>query len=415
MLFHLPDIGEGLEEAEIVEWLVAPGDVVERDQPLVEVLTDKSQTQLPSPVAGTVVALGGATGDRLQVGELVAELDDGSATRDRGGPTAQSPPVSAPDASLATGAVGTAPRGRPKASPAVRRLARERGVELTAVTGSGEGGRILRRDVEAAAGAGAASTIGADSPAGSTTALPPRATTTGSGPGGPVEGGTTQPLRGIRRVTAESMARSWREIPHIHGMDEIDATALLAARARIEAATERTTLLPLLALATARTLAQHPMLNASIDVAHGTFTVHHGVHLGIAVATDDGLIVPVVRDAHARSLRELGAELRRLITAARNRTIDVADLRGGTATLTNFGSQGGRLATPIIRPPESAIVGFGAVRPRPIVVDGEVEARPTLPVSIGVDHRLVDGDAMTAFQEDLLRVLRDPVLLLVDG
>ncbi|MEM9033750.1 MAG: dihydrolipoamide acetyltransferase family protein [Actinomycetota bacterium] len=414
MRFILPDIGEGLDEAEIVEWLVAPGDVVERDQPLVEVLTDKSQTQLPSPVAGTVVGLGGAEGDRLRVGELVAELDDGPGAVDdepaaAAAPAAADPVMPAPPST----APGTGPSGRPKASPAVRRLARERGVDLASVTGSGEGGRILRRDVEAAA-------VGGVSPVGATTvpevpAATAAAPVTTVRPAPATIGAGTHPLRGIRRATAESMARSWSEIPHIHGMDEIDATALQDARARIEAATERTTLLPLLALAVARTLARHPMLNASIDVDGGTYTVHDRVHLGIAVATADGLLVPVVRDAHARSLRDLGAELTRLITAARSRTIDVGDLRGGTATLTNFGSQGGRLATPIIRPPESAIVGFGAVRERPIVIDGEVVARPTLPVSIGVDHRLVDGDAMTAFQEELLGVLRDPILLLVDG
>jgi pyruvate/2-oxoglutarate dehydrogenase complex dihydrolipoamide acyltransferase (E2) component len=281
----------------------------------------------------------------------------------------------------------------------VRRLARELGVDLTAVTGSGDGGRILRSDVEQ----------------GRPLAAPPAAVTSAPVVAAPLVAAGVHPLRGIRRVTAESMTRSWTQIPHIHGHDELDATALLAARERIEAVAGRTTLLPLMALAVARTLARHPMLNASIDLEGGTYTVHDGVHLGVAVATDAGLVVPVVRDAHARSLRDLGAELTRLVGAARDRTLGVDELRGGTATLTNFGSHGGRFATPIIRPPESAIVGFGAVRERPTVVDGEVVARPTMPLSIGVDHRLVDGDAMTAYQEELLSVLRDPVLLLLDG
>ena len=279
-------------------------------------LTDKSQTQLPSPVAGTVTALGGAEGDRLRVGDLVVELDgDGDEADEPVGPTpAEAAPAPAPAAPVAPGAPGA----RPKASPAVRRLARERGVDLTVVSGSGEGGRILRRDVEAAA-AGSTSTAATPAPP----VAPPapvvpsvrrELTPTGAG---------THPLRGIRRVTAESMARSWSEVPHIHGHDEIDATALLDARARVEAATERTTLLPLLALAVARTLARHPMLNASIDVGGGTYTVHDGVHLGIAVAADDGLLVPVVRDAHARSLRDLG----RRADPARHRRTRPLDLR----------------------------------------------------------------------------------------
>ncbi|MEO1063350.1 MAG: dihydrolipoamide acetyltransferase family protein [Actinomycetota bacterium] len=393
--FNLPDVGEGLEEAEVLEWLVAPGDVVTRDQPLVEILTDKSQTQLPSPVAGTVVQLGAQPGDRVNVGSLLVELDDGSVTE--AAPSAGSPPAAATAAAT--------PSRRPKASPAVRRLARELGIDLASVAGSGDGGRILRSDVERGA-----------VPVPATASAPPSPTSPAPVvAAAPLVAAGTHPLRGIRRVTAESMATAWAEVPHIHGHDEADATALLAARERIATVAGRTTLLPLLALAVARTLARHPMLNASIDVDGGTYTVHDGVHLGVAVATDAGLIVPVVRDAHALTLRQLGAELTRVVGAARDRTLGVHELRGGTATLTNFGSHGGRFATPIIRPPEATIVGFGAVRDRPIVVGGEVMARPTLPVSVGVDHRLVDGDAMTAFQEELLGVLRDPVLLLLDG
>lgn len=376
--FNLPDVGEGLEEAEVLEWLVAPGDVVARDQPLVEILTDKSQTQLPSPTAGTVVQLGAEPGDRVSVGALLVELDDATTLTTR----------------------------RPKASPAVRRRARELGVDLTTVTGSGDGGRILRSDVEREPTTPPPTTSPPASRAAVAEGLAHAPTVPSSG---------VHRLRGIRRVTSESMTQAWSQVPHIHGHDEVDATALLAARERIAEVAGRTTLLPLLALAVARTLAHHPMLNASIDAEGGTYTIHDGVHLGVAVATDAGLVVPVVRDAHARSLRDLGAELTRLVGAARDRAVTVEELRGATATLTNFGSHGGRFATPIIRPPESAIVGFGAVRERPVAVHGEVVARPTIPVSIGVDHRLVDGDAMTAFQEELLSVLRDPVLLLLDG
>ena len=244
------------------------------------------------------------------------------------------------------------------------------------------------------------------------------------------------PLRGIRRITAEAMSRSWSEIPHLTTLDEIDATGLLGARRGLTNVGIDATIGALLVAAVARGLRRYPLLNASLEAARpaasattapppsGEFTpaggssativVHPECNIGLAVATADGLVVPVIRQADRRGLADLAAEVRRLTGAARRRAVDLADLRGGTFTISNYGALGGRFATPIIRPPEVAIMGFGAIRPRPFVVDGEVRARPTLPWSLSCDHRLIDGDVATAFAEYVLGLLADPVALLAE-
>ncbi|HEV7536795.1 MAG TPA: dihydrolipoamide acetyltransferase family protein, partial [Acidimicrobiia bacterium] len=311
---------------------------------------------------------------------------------------APSPPETGPPGILSDPSAAV---GRPKAAPAVRKLAVERGVDLATIAGSGPGGRILATDVEAAARPILTREPAADRPA--------------AGGIGWMEAGR-HPLRGIRRVTAEAMSRSWAEIPHLTTLDEIDATGLLAARRSLAEAGLDATIGALLVAAVARGLHRHPVLNASLEVdpdgGGGEIVVHPDVNVGLAVATAEGLVVPVIRNADRRSLGDLAAEVRRLTAAARSRKADLADLRGGTFTISNYGALGGRYATPIIRPPEVAIMGFGAIRPRPFVVDGEVRARPTLPWSLSCDHRLIDGDVATAFAEYVLGLLADPVALL---
>jgi len=394
--FALPDVGEGLEEGEIVSWLVGPGDAVVRDQPLVEVQTDKALVELPSPVAGQVVSLAFAAGDIVKVGQVLVVLEDGGDPA----PVSGAAPAASEPRQPATG-------GRPKAAPAVRKLALDRGVDLAAVAGTGPGGRILASDVEAATAA-------------AQTGVPDQGMTAvrnaGSAGGlGWMEPGR-HPLRGIRRVTAEAMARSWSEIPHLTVLDEIDATGLLAARRRLAAAGIETTIGGLLFAAVARGLRRHPVLNASLEVAPqgGVIVVHPDCNIGLAVATADGLVVPVIRHADRRTLADLGAEVLRLSAAARNRSVDVAELRGGTFTISNWGALGGRYATPLIRPPEVGIMGFGAIRPRPFVVGDRVEARPTLPWALSVDHRLIDGDVATAFTEYVTGLLADPLALFAE-
>jgi pyruvate/2-oxoglutarate dehydrogenase complex dihydrolipoamide acyltransferase (E2) component len=416
--FRLPDVGEGLEEGEIISWLVAPGDTVARDQPLVEVQTDKSLVELPSPVAGQVVRLAAEVGEIVKVGQLLVVLEPGPALGSAAIPTVPAAdrlgsavPRASAEPAPATADAPAARSGRAKAAPAVRKLATERGIDLATVKGTGPGGRILAADVEAAGPTGATARTGTGG-----APIWAEANMAGLnhvGPGHVVPG--RQPLRGIRRVTAETMTRSWSEIPHITAMDELDATGLLDARRRLaEKAGPELTLPVLFVAAVARALRRHPLMNASLDMEAGEIVVHDGCHIGLAVATPAGLLVPVVRDADRRTLPDLAAEVRRLTIAARDRTADLADLRGGTFTVTNYGSLGGRFATPLIRPPEAGIMGFGAIRSRPLVVDGAVVARPTLPYCCSADHRLIDGDLLTAFSEHVAGLLADPVRLLAE-
>ncbi|MFN0026796.1 MAG: dihydrolipoamide acetyltransferase family protein [Acidimicrobiales bacterium] len=446
--FALPDVGEGLHEAEIVRWLVVPGETVARDQPLVEILTDKAQVELPSPAAGVVRTLAVAEGTVVPVGTVLIEIDDGS--------PAPPPPLTRPSPSVPNQsrvAVSTDPANgridvdsalrfsaltRPKASPSTRRLAASLGVDLASVTGSGPGGRILATDVESATAAAPTVAAVATSHPGSAHAASLDPSPTGPGtpstaaqdaPARAAAGSTlgqlaagTHPLRGIRRLTAASMTQSWTTIPHITGMDEVDATALLDARARLrqalredgdEVGAAALTPLVLLAAAVARTLRRYPLVNAAVTEDGLSVIVYPDVNLGVAVATDNGLMVPVVRHADRRSLRDLAVEMARLGGAARDRRITAAELRGGTFTLTNYGALGGRFATPLILPGQAGIMGFGAIRDRPLVIEGQVVARPTLPVVFSADHRIIDGDLSVAFQEHVLALVADPLRLLL--
>lgn len=417
--FHFTDVGEGLEEGEIVAWLVAVGDTVESYQPLVSVETDKSVVDLPSPVAGRVVALHGAPGDLVKVGSLLVEIE--SATADVGAsPKAESlAAVSALTVELASPAPAPVAIRRVKASPATRKLAVELDVDIASVTPTGPEGRVTVDDVRAAS----RFTLQPGPSSLPTAAISMQnAVHSRRLEGEPANvGGSTvygaQPLRGLRKRTAEVMARSWSNVPHISSMEETDATELLAARNRLRSAMTDGPKLTALAFAVkAAALALHrfPTMNASIDMAAGTMTLHRQVNIGLAVATDDGLVVPVLADADHRSLRSIAAEIERLTGAARQRTLKPTELRGGTFTITNYGSFGGTWGSPIIRPPEAGILGLGAIKPRPFVVDGQVVARPTLPLVVSADHRLVDGDVLGSFLMFVAGLLSDPVRMLLE-
>ena len=409
--FHLPDIGEGLEEAEVVEWLVAPGDVVIRDQPLVEVLTDKASSELPSPVAGTILRLGASEGERIRVGALLIEIDDESVDGAAGALYPEMPPI---DEGVATADPPTPDRpttGRFKAAPATRRLAIESGVDLATVTGSGPGGRITTDNVRAAAAADRTTTAaGATAPPAPT--APPIRPDLGQMPVG------RHPLRGIRGVVARNMAASWSEIPHIHTMDELDASLLVDFRNRMRSmgrpGAELVTHLSVAAVAAARALRRFPMVNGHVEGHPGEdIVIPESVNLGIAVATDSGLMVPVVADADRLDLFTMSSAIVAVADRARRGDLSADDLSGATFTITNYGSLGGRFATPIIPPGQGAILGLGAVAERPIVVDGAVVARPTLPVVLGADHRLIDGDLAEAFRRSIVDDLSEPLHLLM--
>lgn len=500
--FRLPDVGEGLHEAEVVEWLVKPGDVVTLNQPLVEILTDKSSVELPSPSAGTVTELGADVGDMVTVGELLIVIDDASSTA---APTKAASPlvppmVVAPTAAAPTSAAVTkevpnptpvrtvtAPSAapamlRPKASPSTRRLAAERGVDLATIVGTGPGGRILETDIPGADSAvappastndltatlaeidtvlatpsglpGSVDMVARSLPTPASWPVAPEPTAAPSASSTPTPetqnpdaapdiAGTSQPatpvgsavpsrrpvadalgqaepgvhpLRGVRRMTARAMDLSWSTIPHITATDEIDATALLHSRSQLRDAAgpdaPKITPLTVMMMAVAQGLKRFPLMNAALDLENETITVHEDINVGVAVASSHGLIVPVVKNAADRSVLDMAAEIARLSSEARNKSLSNADLVGGTFTVTNYGSHGGRYATPIIRPGEAAIMGFGGIAKRPFVVGDDVVARPTLPIVLAGDHRLVDGDLLSAFHNFVADALTDPNTIL---
>lgn len=395
--FLLPDLGEGMAEAEIVRWEVAVGDHVARDQVVVVVQTDKAEVELPSPSAGTIAALGADVGDVVAVGEPLLDLvPDGAAPST----TPVSPPptteAASPEGALrpSTTQVGDGVGRKVQAAPPVRKLAKELGVDLSALVGTGPAGRVTAADVNAAA-------RGAES----------RPTETAAS-----DGERRVPLRGIPRAMARNMAEAWRAVPHISLFDEIDARALLDAlsAARNLTGSDTLTLTAFFVRASVLALQAQPILNASLDEAADEIVYHDAVHVGIAVATEDGLVVPVVHDANKLAFRALGDEIVRVTAEARAGGLPPEALRGATFSVTNFGTEGGRFATPIVRPPQVAILGVGAIRPQAVVDGDRVVAAPALPLSLSADHRVVDGYNATRFLDAVAQSLREPLSLLAD-
>ena len=410
--FRFTDVGEGLEEGEIVAWLVAVGDAVESYQPLVSVETDKSVVDLPSPTAGRVVALHGSPGDIVKVGELLVEIEPAHPTPAAAPPTASTPMTAAPST-------------RVKASPATRKLAVELNVDLATVSATGPDGRVTVDDVRrTATGAQPAPSFPPTRPPQPGFAAADRkvsvettqvARVIAAAP--PVTYGP-QPLRGLRKRTAEVMTQSWTSIPHISAMDEFDATELLAARDRLRhiigAQGPRITAMSFAVKACGMALRRFPTMHSSIDMSAATFTLHDKLNIGLAVATEAGLVVPVLTDVGSKSLRSIATEIERLSAAARNRTLTPGELAGGSFTVTNYGSFGGTWGSPIIRPPEAGILGLGAIKLRPFILNGDVVARSTLPLVVAADHRLVDGDVLGSFLMFVGGLLSDPVRMLLE-
>jgi pyruvate dehydrogenase E2 component (dihydrolipoamide acetyltransferase) len=380
--FRLPDIGEGLAEAEVAKWLVAVGQRVSEDQAVVEMMTDKASVELPAPGAGVVVEQRAAEGDTVKTGAVLYVLE----TDARIGPAQPSTEKPVDHPSPSTEAVQSAVTGV-LAPPAVRKLARELGVDLTRIKGSGPGGRISAEDVQRHATEG-----GAVAPA--------------------IASGTRVPLRGVQKRMAETMTESARKIAHVTGFHELDAAefAQLAAKLRrdAEARGARFPFDALLVRAAALAVRRHPIFNSSLDEERGEIVMHDEVNVGIATATPNGLIVPVVKKADALSLDSLSAEVGRVTSAAREGKASPSDLRGGTFTISNTGAWRGGLGTSLIRLPEVAIVGFGRIEDRAVVRDGQLVARPVMPMSVTFDHRVIDGEQGLKFALTLRELIEDP-------
>jgi pyruvate dehydrogenase E2 component (dihydrolipoyllysine-residue acetyltransferase) len=442
--FRLPDVGEGIATAEIIAWQVDEGDRVSEHQDLVEIQTDKATVVIPCPADGVITRLCGQPGDTLDVGSVLAVIEADGASANGGsaapgGAAAATPraPARAPgaDTEAEAGALAAPRTGPPLAAPTTRRLARDLGVALEEVAGSGPHGRILREDVERAAAGAAApgetppagpsapgALAPADAPAHAAAAsraaralaAPPARQSQSGTPGEVV------PLRGVRRTIAHALTRAWLEVPRIIDYREVDATALMRARASLrqraldrddEALARALTPTPFAVRAAVLAAREHPYVNASIDLEAEEITLHGHYHVGIAAAGPDGLTVPVVHDADQLSLAELAHEIVALSRAARERRLRPEQLAGPTITVNNFGSLGTWMGTPIVRPPEVVNVGVGAIRDRVVAVDGAPVVRPTLVLSVAGDHRVLDGDGLSAFVDQVQQLLEDPILL----
>jgi pyruvate dehydrogenase E2 component (dihydrolipoamide acetyltransferase) len=404
--FRLPDVGEGIATAEIVQWRVAAGDHVQEGQELVEVQTDKAIVVIPCPTTGVVTQLGAPAGETIEIGAVLAVFDpDGGAERASAGPGngAERSPARPGSGS---GAAPTRAGSRPLATPATRRRARELGIDLAQVQGSGPHGRILREDLEPVSSGSAPSAVSASGPA--ETGLRP---------------GETVPLRGVRRAIAHTLTRAWQEIPHVIDYREVDAMNLIRFRQALrqralergdEALASALTPTPLILRAAAKSLRDHPYVNSSIDLDREEITLHQQINVGIATATPDGLMVPVLRGADGKSISELAREGAELVAAARARRLSPEELAGGTFTVNNYGSLGIWLGTPIIRPPEVANLGVGAIRDQVVPVDGMPAVRPIVALAVSGDHRVLDADTLAAFVTQVVGLLEEPLLLLED-
>jgi len=428
LAFKLPDIGEGIAEGEIVKWLVKEGDVVAEHQPVVEVMTDKATVEIPAPAGGVITALRVKAGQVVPIGTVLFDL----ATT---GAVSLPAPAHAAPAAIAPGPVtpsgggnGSAPGGPPgsgdkvRAVPSARRVARELGVDLASVPGSGRGGIVRRADVEAFASSAPAS---APSPSAAPSAAPARTAAAPARPSfapvgvpaGPRE--TRTPFRGVRRKIAEAMSRSKTTAAHFTVVEEVDVTELVRLREAAKKLGEeqgiKVTYMPFIMKATALGLARHPELNGTLD-EKAQELVHFGyVNLGIATDTPNGLIVPVIREVQHKGILQLAAELNDLAERTRAGKVRPDELSGGTFTITNAGNIGGTLATPIINFPEIAILGVHRIQKKPGVVEtpqgDRIEVRQYMNLSASVDHRLSDGANAARFLVTMKRLLENPGLL----
>jgi pyruvate dehydrogenase E2 component (dihydrolipoamide acetyltransferase) len=364
----LPDLGEGLTEGEIARWLVTEGQEVAEDDPLVEIQTDKTTVEIPSPAAGIVSRILAAEGDVVPVGSVIVVISGGN-EQPVGPGTAVADGAGAGDRAAVAAPALPVPAGRLQATPLVRRVAQELGVAIESITGSGPGGRITEDDVRAAAGGAAATSTAAE--------------------------GRRVPVRGVRRLIAEHMARAHAEVPPVTWVEECDFSRVDLAK-----------LVATAIHACAAALQEHPALNARWEV--DSILLLDRYDLGFAVHTDQGLVVPVVRDCAGRSIDELDSDVRRLAEGARAGTLDRAELRGSTFSVTSAGKLGGLLTTPIVNHPEVAILSIGRIGDRPVARDGEIVVRPVGTLALTFDHRAVDGAEAAAFGLDVIRRLESP-------
>jgi pyruvate dehydrogenase E2 component (dihydrolipoamide acetyltransferase) len=413
--FKFPDIGEGLTEGEIVRWLVKEGDEVKEGQPLVEVETDKALAEIPSPKTGVILKILAKEKEIVKVGQVIVVFGEK-------GESLAAPP-SRPKSVGVVGELEEAPEevpvaparvqvakpalvsGHVLAAPAVRALAKELGVDIDQVKGTGPEGRVLEKDVRQAAEVKA-------KPAEEVKEVKKVKKYDLYGYVDRI------PLRGVRRSIAKAMVKSMYTAPHVTAMDEADVTELWKIREKEKKAAEKKgiklTILPFLIKAVLAGLGEHPYLNASLDDENEEIILKKYFNIGLATDTPEGLMVPVVKNAKDKSILQLAQELTQLTEKARNRTIDLADLKGGTFTITNYGAVRGIFGTPIINYPEVAILGIGRMKETPVARNGKIIVRKILPLTLSFDHRVVDGAEAARFLDTVISHLEDPDLILLE-
>jgi 2-oxoisovalerate dehydrogenase E2 component (dihydrolipoyl transacylase) len=410
-VFKLPDLGEGTVESEIGEWFISVGDQVAEEDIVSTMMTDKAAIELSSPISGKVIKLAGEPGDIVAVGAALVVFDvDGSAPAVEE-PAAVGASVGAPHGrDLTPGSRGHGPllqlaKARVMTSPAIRRKAKEAGIDLAAVPGTGPGGRVTREDFDQFVVRGPSGPIVAVAPA------------SDAPTGGLISTGETKEVKviGLRRIIAERMATAAREIPHFTYVEEIDVTELEALRKHLNdrksEKSERLTLLPFLGLALIRALRDFPQCNTTYDKDRNVLIRHAAVHLGVATQTPDGLKVPVIHNAESLSVDALGREIRRVSEAARDNSIKKDELSGSTITITSLGKLGGVVSTPVINMPEVSIIGVNRAVERPVVINGQVAVRLMMNLSSSFDHRFVDGYDAAAMIQSVKDMLEHPATI----
>lgn len=406
--FRLPDIGEGVVEGEIVKWHVRPGQSVKEDDPLVEVMTDKATVMIPSPRKGKILETRGEEGGIVKVGAILLTLEtaDGAASASAQKTEKKETPKAEPQKQSAPATSQSEPsKGRALATPALRKMAQDMGIDINAVNGTGPGGRITREDILNFSSAPAKKES-------TTPAAPPKFAVVGGS-----EMVEEIPFRGLRKKVAEKMTESKNRAVHYTYVDEVDVSQLVNLRNSLkdEASAKKVklTYLPFIIKALVEGLKKYPLLNSSLDEQNGKILVRHYYHMGIGVATPDGLTVVVVKNADQKSLFDLANEVDRLSEAARQNKVALEDLKGSTFTITSLGTMGGMFATPVINYPEVAIVGIHKIEQRPVVHEGQIVIRDRMYMSLSFDHRVVDGAVGAEFTQYVKRFLENPALLFI--
>ncbi len=411
--FRLPDIGEGVVEGEVVRWMIKEGESVTEDQPMVEVMTDKATVEIPSPRAGRVTKISAPAGEICKVGAVMVSIEvaggapaEPAAAHESNG---QSHAVAAPVPARQASAAAPSSSAKVLATPATRKLARELGVDLQAVRATGDNGRVTRADVEVHSSRAGDARWGEAHPV------------------SPVEGGrerpplmadVRQPFRGVRKKIAENMHRSRQTAAHFTYVEECDVTELSALRKRAKARAEerglKLSFLPFIVKAVVAGLKKFPIVNSTLDEAAQEIVLRKRYHVGVAAASDAGLIVPVLKDADQKSLFQIAADLESLSEKAKTGKASREELTGSTFTISSLGLLGGVLATPIINFPEVAILGVHKIKPTPVVRDGLIVIRDMMNLSISLDHRIVDGYEGAQFLQHVIELLQDPTLMFME-